>query len=66
MSRALHSLPSNVTETVRVLARLDGRLLNVEASRSLTAEPFEDALPIREFFACRTSATTRDCGGPPR
>lgn len=51
MSRALHSLPSNVTETVRVLARLDGRLLNVEASRSLTAEPFENALPIREFFA---------------
>lgn len=51
MSRALRSLPSNVTDTVRVLARLDGRLLNVEASRALTAEPFEDALPIREFFA---------------
>ena len=48
MSRALRSLPSNVTDTVRVLARLDGRLLNVEASRALTAEPFEDALPIRD------------------
>lgn len=51
MSRALRSLPSNVTDTVRVLARLDSQLLNVEASGALTAEPFEDALPIREFFA---------------
>ena len=51
MSRALRSLPRNVTDTVRVLARLGGELLNVEATRALTAEPFEDALPIREFFA---------------
>lgn len=51
MSRALRSLPRNVTDTVRVLARLGGELLNVEATHALTAEPFEDALPIREFFA---------------
>ncbi|MFX4270730.1 TnsA-like heteromeric transposase endonuclease subunit [Propionibacteriaceae bacterium Y1685] len=51
MSRALRSLPANVTDLTRVLSRLDGDLLNVEADQALTALRFEDSLPIREFFA---------------
>lgn len=51
MSRPLRSLPVNMTDRTRLLARLDGNLLNEKADPSLAAKRFENALPIREFFA---------------
>jgi hypothetical protein len=50
---ALRSMPSNMTDETRVLARLDGRMANVRVSTALSSLALESALPVREFFAWR-------------
>lgn len=47
----LRSLPRNVTDVTRVLARLDGSVRNDQVSADLAALPTERALPIRQFFS---------------
>ncbi|MCO4255962.1 hypothetical protein [Pseudarthrobacter cellobiosi] len=48
---ALRSLPSNMTDEARVLARLDGRMVNTSLSGALTSLGLEPALPVRAFFS---------------
>lgn len=52
MSRAgFRSLPRNVTDTTRVLVRLDDAFRNDAVSLEVASLPAERALPIREFFS---------------
>lgn len=47
----LRSLPSNMTDETRVLARLDGRMANTPLSGALASLGLESALPVRAFFS---------------
>ncbi|WAH96983.1 TnsA-like heteromeric transposase endonuclease subunit [Arthrobacter sp. MMS18-M83] len=48
---ALRSMPSNMTDETRVLARLDGRMTNAPLSVALASLGLESALPVRTFFS---------------
>ncbi|MFC4753332.1 TnsA-like heteromeric transposase endonuclease subunit [Dietzia aurantiaca] len=50
-ARALRSMPANLTDETRVLARLDGRMANVPVSSALGSFAVESALPVRAFFS---------------
>jgi hypothetical protein len=47
----LLSLPRNVTDTTRVVLRLDGTVHDCAVSPKLASLRTEDALAIRQFFA---------------
>ncbi|WP_252615090.1 TnsA-like heteromeric transposase endonuclease subunit [Pseudarthrobacter raffinosi] len=47
----LRSLPSNMTDETRLLARLDGRMANTPLSGALASLGLESALPVRAFFS---------------
>jgi hypothetical protein len=44
-------MPSNMTDEIRVLARLDGRMANAPLSAALGSLALESALPVRAFFS---------------
>ncbi|MCZ0728366.1 TnsA-like heteromeric transposase endonuclease subunit [Mycolicibacterium iranicum] len=48
---SLRLFPRNMTDTTRVLTRLDGSVRNDSASTELAALRTEQALPIRQFFS---------------
>ena len=48
---ALRSLPTNMTDTTRVLLRLDGSLRNEMVGGRVVSLSVESALPVRQFFA---------------
>ncbi len=45
------SLPRNMTDTTRIVLRLDGSVRNEAVSPELASLPTESALPIRRFFS---------------
>ncbi|MGY2747786.1 hypothetical protein ACVWZ8_004968 [Arthrobacter sp. UYCu723] len=49
--KPLRALPSNMTDGTRVLARLDGRMVNTPLSGALASLGLESALPVRAFFS---------------
>ncbi|WP_426975418.1 hypothetical protein ACQCSU_11660 [Pseudarthrobacter sp. O4] len=49
----LRSMPSNMTDEPRLLARLDGRMANAPVSVALASLALETALPVRAFFSCQ-------------
>lgn len=48
---ALRSLPANVTDSARILARLDGRILNEPVLPACASLRLESSLPVRSFFS---------------
>jgi hypothetical protein len=48
---ALRSMPSNMTDETRVLARLDGRMVNTPLFGAVASLGLESALPVRAFFS---------------
>lgn len=48
---ALKSLPTNATESPRILARLGGRMLDEPALSAWASLGLESALPVRSFFS---------------
>ncbi|WP_078294456.1 TnsA-like heteromeric transposase endonuclease subunit [Mycobacterium sp. D16R24] len=51
MGSGLRTLPVNATDRVRVFARLNGVIENLEFSTQLSQVPMETAATVREFFS---------------
>lgn len=51
VQRGLRSLPVNATDSVRVLARFEAGMFDVEVSRIVSSSRFESTLPVRSFLA---------------
>lgn len=48
---ALRSLPANATDSARILARLDGRMLDEPVLPACASLRLESSLPVRSFFS---------------